>query len=307
MGFEVALTNVLITLLYIVPGFLLGRFKKGSAEHLPTLSAVLIYVSGPCMIVNALMKMEFSLPGLGNMGLFLLVSLVAQAAFMLILFAIFGKNADAKRRVFAIASVMGNVGFFGLPMVKVLLPDNPEVLTYSSAYAVSMNILLFTVGIFCLTGKRESMSLRHAVVNPTVIGFVVAVVLYSVDARSYMPELLKNCVALLGDFSTPLCMLILGIRLSTVSLKRLFTRPLVYGIAASKLLLYPLFVFLLTLILPLPYSFEASLVILSATPCAAIIQSMAEIHKSETELSANCVMLSTLLCFLTIPLATLLL
>ena len=148
MGFEVALSNVLVTLLYIVPGFLLGRFKKGSAEHLPTLSAVLIYVCSPCMIVNALMKMEFSLKGLGNMALFLLVSLATQAAFMLILFALFGKNPDAKRRVFAIATVMGNVGFFGLPMVKVLLPDNPEVLTYSSAYAVSMNILLFTVGIF---------------------------------------------------------------------------------------------------------------------------------------------------------------
>ena len=31
---------------------------------------------------------------------------------------------------------------------------------------------------------------------------------------------------------------------------------------------------------------------------------MAEIHNRETELSANCVMLSTLLCLLTIPLVT---
>ena len=307
MEFKVALSTVLITLLYILPGYLLGRTRRAAAEHLPTLSGVLIYVCTPCMLVTALQKLEFSGQALLRMLLFLLVSLLCQAAFMGLLFLLFRRRQEAQYRILAIASVMGNVGFFGLPMVRMLLPDNPEVLAYSAAYAVSMNILLFTVGVFCLTGKRETMSLKHALVNPTVIGFGVAVLLYAVEAGAFLPAPVLNAAALFGDFSTPLCMIILGVRLSAVPFLRLFRRPLVYGICASKLILYPLFVLLITWLLPLPYSFEASLVILSATPCAAVIQSMAEIHKSETELSANCVMLSTLLCFLTVPLTTLLL
>ena len=59
--------------------------------------------------------------------------------------------------------------------------------------------------------------------------------------------------------------------------------------------------------LPLPEAFRASLLILSAVPCASIIFNMAEIHHREVELSANCVMLSTLLCLLTIPLVTMVL
>jgi predicted permease len=305
--FTIAFSNVLVTLLYILPGYLVCRFRRATAEHLPTLSGLLIYVFSPCMLITSLLKMEFSLGQLGNMGLFLFVSLLLQAAFMLILFGLFRHREGAKYRIFAIASVMGNVGFFGLPIVRVLLPHNPEVMAYSAAYAVSMNILLFTVGVYCLTGDRRTMSLRHALVNPTVIGFSVGVILYVLGAGRFLPTLLVDCVRLLGDISTPLCMIILGIRLATVPFGRLFSRPFVYGIAGSKLLLYPLFVFLATLVLPLPYSFEAALVVLSATPCASVIQSIAEIHKSETELSANCVMLSTLLCFLTIPVVTLLL
>ena len=58
--------------------------------------------------------------------------------------------------------------------------------------------------------------------------------------------------------------------------------------------------------LPLPFSFKASLLVLSSTPCASIILNMAEIHHSETELSANCDLVSTLMCFMTIPVLTLL-
>ena len=48
--------------------------------------------------------------------------------------------------------------------------------------------------------------------------------------------------------------------------------------------------------------------ILAATPCASIILSLAELHGSGgAEFSANCLLMSTLLCFLTIPLFTLLL
>lgn len=308
MEFEVAFTNVLLTLMYIVPGYLVCRAKRATADHLPTLSAILIYVCSPCMLVSSLISLEFSVEGIRNLGLFFAVSLLLQGAFMLLLFFLLRRRMGEKRyRILTMASVMGNVGFFGLPLVKVLLPDNPEVLTYSAAYIVSMNVLLFTVGVFCLTGKKQYMSLKAAVWNPTVIGFFIGLPLYIFGVGEHLPDVVKNGVGLLGNMTTPLCMLILGIRLATIPLKRLFARPFVYGILAAKLILYPLFTLGAVCLLPVPYSFKASIVILSATPCASAVQSLAEIYRSETELSANCVMLSTLLCFLTLPVMTLLL
>ena len=50
--FQIALSNVLMTLLYIVPGYVLCKLKKVKAEHLPTLSSLLVYVCGPLMIAS---------------------------------------------------------------------------------------------------------------------------------------------------------------------------------------------------------------------------------------------------------------
>ena len=308
MSFQVALSNVLLTLFYIVPGFLICKMKKVSAEHLSTMSAILIYVCAPCMIINSFWQLDFSWSGFGKMALFFAVTLVLQIVFMGILYLICRKKySDSKYRILTIGAVLGNVGFFGLPVVKAILPDNPEVMCYSSVYVLSMNLLVFTMGVFCLTNDKKYMTFKSAICNPTTFGVLIALPLYFLGARQYLPELLVSGISLLGTMTTPFCMLILGIRLATVSLKKLFTRPMIYLICACKLIVYPLFCFFAVYFLPLDFAFKASILILASVPCASVILNMAEMHHAETELAANCVLLSTLLCFMTIPVLVLLL
>lgn len=306
MEFEITFSNVLLTLLYIVPGYIVCKMKKASADHLSTLSAILVYVCAPCMIVSSFMSLDFSVAGLIDMGIFFVVVLVLQVMFMLALFLIFRrKYDDSKYRILTIGSVLGNVGFFGLPIVKALLPGNPEVMCYSSIYVVAMNTLVFTVGVFCLTNDKKYISLKSAIFTPSSLGFAVGLPLFILGAKSHMPDLLTNGISLLGAMSTPVCMFILGIRLATVSLKKLFSRPMVYLICALKLIVFPLFCYSMVQSLPVGESFKLSVLVLGGAPCAAIILGMAEIHHSETELSANCVLVSTLLCIISIPLLTL--
>lgn len=307
MSFEVTFSNVLLTLLYIIPGFIACKVKKASADHLSTLSTILVYICSPCMIISSFMSLEFSTENLINMGLFFVIVLVLQILFMMIPFFLFRKKyEDSKYRILTIGSVFGNVGFFGLPIIKALMPNNPEVTCYSSIYVIAMNILLFTVGVYCLTKNKKYISVKSAILNPSMIGFIIAFPLFIFGAKSWMPELLSGGISLLGTMTTPLCMLILGIRLGTVSIKKLFSRPMVYIICLCKLILFPLFCYSAVIFLPLPESFKLSVLILSGVPCASVILGMAEIHHSETELSANCVLVSTLLCLFTIPLLTLL-
>ena len=308
MSFQVAFTQVVVTLLYILPGYLLGKTKKANPQHLPTLSAALIYVCGPCMHISAFLSMDFSWEVLRQMGLFFLATLALQGAFMAGLYFLFrARQEEAKFRLLNIGSTLGNVGFFGLPVIRALLPDHPEAACYSAIYCVTMNILVFTMGVYCLTREKKYMSLRSALINPTMIGFYIAMPLFMVSARSFLPKVAYSSLQLLGNMSTPLCMIILGVRLAQSPVKALFTRPFVYAVSLSKLVLFPLFCYGAVYFLPLPMAFKASMLVLSATPCASIILNLAEMHRSETDLSANCVLVSTLLCFLTIPALTLLL
>ncbi len=306
--FGIAFTNVLITLMYILPAFALCKFRKATADHLTTLSAILIYVCGPCMVVSTFFTLDFSTDYLVRMALFFIVTLVLQAVFMLGIYLVFRKQYHvSKYRILTIASTMGNVGFFGLPIVRALCPDNPEVACYSCVNVLTMNILIFTVGSFCLTEKKEYMTLKAGICNPTVPAFFFGMVLYLLRITEHIPAVLGDSITLLGKMTTPLCMIILGIRLATVSLKKMFTWKFIYVASFMKLVAFPLFCLAAVYFLPLDNAFKAAVVILAATPCASVILNLAEMYKSETEMSANCMTLSTLVCFITIPLITLLL
>lgn len=308
LAFKTAFLSVLVALMYMCPGYILGKAKKASAEHLSTMSAVLIYVLSPCMIVSSFFSMEFSWDALRDMGVFFLVSFAFEVAFLLSLFLILRKKFHInKYRMLAIGSALGNCGFFGMPLIQALLPDHPEVACYSSIYVISMNILVFTAAVYCLTLDKKYISLHSAIINPAVLSLLVGLVLYIVGAPEHIPGTCKNAIELLGKMTTPVCMLILGIRLSTIKFKELFSEPFVYLICGGKLILFPLISFAVAFFLPVPYAFKASLFILGAVPCASVILNMAEIHGKEQKMSANCILLSTLLCIFTIPAMSMLL
>lgn len=308
LAFKVAFLSVLIALLYMCPGYLLGKSKKAVADHLSTMSSVLIYVLSPCMIVSSFFSMEFSLEALRDMGVFFLVSFAVEVAFLLSLFFFLRKKFHInKYRMLAIGSALGNCGFFGMPLIQALLPDHPEVACYSSIYVISMNILVFTAAVYCLTLDKKYISIHSAIINPAVLSLLAGLVLYIIGAPDHIPGTIKDAIVLLGKMTTPVCMLILGIRLSTIKFKELFSEPFVYLICGGKLLLFPLISFAVALVLPVPYAFKASLFILGSVPCASVILNMAEIHGKEQKMSANSILLSTLLCIFTIPVMSMLL
>ena len=306
--FSVTFSNVLLTLLYLIPGFLLCKYKKVRADHLSTVSVILLYFCGPGMFLNALTALDYSPELLKKMGLFLVFSLGGEIALMLLVLLLLGKRRkEFSLRMLSIACVMGNVGFFGMPVVRAVFPDAPEAAVYSCVFNTSLNILACTVGVFTLTGEKRYISLKAAFVNPTVLSVCAGLVLFLLRSKNWLPDLLKDGFRTVGNMSTPLCMVILGIRLATMDFRKLFTTPLVWGISAGKLLVFPLFCYALVLPFPLDPVFKGSILILAATPCASILLNLAEIHHKGQELAANCALLTTLLSIVTIPLLSLLL
>ena len=159
-AFSVTLENVILTLLYLSAGFILCRVRLVKAEHVSSISSTLLYLCGPCMFLGALMDLDPSPELTLNMFLFLVITFAAQVLFMLLVFLALGpRRKTFSGRMASIASVMGNAGFFGLPIVKALFPQAPEAAAYSCIFCVSMNILAWTLGVFVLTNYRKYISL----------------------------------------------------------------------------------------------------------------------------------------------------
>lgn len=302
MGYTTVFTNVLMMMFYLACGYAVVKARKGESSHAKSFSGLLVYVCGPAMILDSFQSMEYSPENSIKLVWFFLVSLAVQALFFILLWILFHKKyEDARYRILSAGAILGNVGFFGLPLVTALFPGESVVACYSITYIVSMNLLLFTVGVYLITLDRKYISIKAAIFNPTTLTMLVAVPLYL--WQIHFPAQVGSMVALLGKMSTPICMVVLGMRLAAVKIKALFLRPFAYGVCALKLILFPLFAYLCVCFIPgLEDSFKICVFVLSAAPSASVILAQAELHECEQELSANVVLLTTLLSVVTLPL-----
>ena len=305
MYFKTALSVVLLAFFYMIPGYVTAKIGKAKAEHLPTLSGILLYIGTPFLVISSFLSLPYSKEGLAKMAQFFLLTFVIQTVFFLSVFLLSGGAKKEANRMIAMGATCGNVGFFGIPIVRALFPDSPEVACYAVCFTLSMNLLVFTLGVFCLTGEKKYVSVKHAVCNPSVFGLVIGLPLYLLGWGGRLPELLTSGIHTLGGLTTPLCMFILGIRLAATKPKELLCDRTVYLVSALKLVAFPLFCLMVGRLCSPDAAFYGSLVILAATPCAAIILSLAEIYHSRERTSASCILLSMLLCVITIPLMAL--
>lgn len=305
-GFSIVLGNVIMMTIYLVFGYILVKSKKAEPTHVKSLSAILVFSGTPCMIVNAFLSLDITKEYVLNMVLFFVASIVVQIVSFVILYLIFKKKFEnAKIRIMSTGAILGNVGFFGMPIIESLFPNQPLAVCYVTMFMVSMNMLIFTVGVFTITADKKYMSIKQALTNPTSVGFYIALIL--VLTRIQLPAILGNGVQLVGKMTAPICMITLGMRLATMKLKDVFTEKYAYISALLKLIVFPLFAFLCVNFIPFfDDTFKITLMILSGTPAAVFILSLAELHEREREFSANLVLLSTLLSVVTLPLLILL-
>ena len=179
MEFTVTLYNVLIMFFYMIPAYILIKVGKAEPPHAKTVSAILLYISFPCMVVNSFQSLVFDWNILEKIFIFFLITLVIMILCIVVCFLILRKKYDeSKYRILTIASAFGNVGFLGTPIISGLFPNSPIVVCYSSIYTTSMTIMSFTIGVYALTANKQFMSLFSALYNQGTISLAFSVIIY---------------------------------------------------------------------------------------------------------------------------------
>ncbi len=293
--------KVLQMIAYGVPGFLLLKTKTLSEDSIKVFAKFLLYVCQPALSLYSFGGADKSPELLREIAYFFVLTLVAQVVIILLFTLIFKKRLghDSGARVCAVASACGNVGFLGLPLLQYLIPDNPEVLAYSATFSISMNIVVWTLGLVTMTGDKKYISAKSIFLNPSMLSFAVAFPLFVFGIK--LPDLVFEYIASLAKMSTVVCMTVLGMRLGTKSLKRVFAGKYVWISSASKLILFPCIGALLFAFAPVSTEMKLSAFILCCCPVAAMVQSISETHDGDSETAANSVLATNLICIITIP------
>ena len=301
-----------------VPGIILRKRKMLPDSAVAALVAVLVYVSQPVLTVSGFMEKDYDPSLLPNMAIVLLGSFVVHLAAYLVARLAFkavrgDEETDKAKRASTICTFMGNVGFMGIPVVKALFPNNPEMLIYVAIINVSFNVISWTLGVYTITGDKSNVSVRRAFLNPPTVALVAALPLFFFKA--YIPAAvftpIQSCANYLAGMTLPLSMIILGIRLAEIPFGSLFTSPVAYVSSALKLVVVPLVSF--ALLYPIHALFPQtdngviiSIYIAMAMPSAALTLSFAEMFDGDRETAVKTSVITTALSVITIPLLMLL-
>ncbi|MBO5262458.1 MAG: AEC family transporter [Clostridia bacterium] len=304
-SFFAALSTVGVMLFYAVPGFLLVKGKLVKSDGISNFAKLLMYVCSPMLVLYSFLNVEFSLNLVGKMVFAFFFAIGVMIIFVVIFSFVFKKKSnDARYRIYTLATVFPNCAFMGVPILQAVLPNYPEALAFSVMFSMALNISAWTVGSFIITRDKKYISVKKVLLNPQVFALIVAIPLFVWGVK--LPTQIDSMVTLLGKMTTPLCMLIMGMRLACTPIKGIFLRPMQYAIIGFKQVVLPLLVFLVLLPLPLDPNMKASMYIIFACPVASVILSFAEMLGEGQETAANMVLLGTSLSALTIPIMCLL-
>ncbi len=300
------LINVLIFIALAIPGYILVKAKMLKSSETNVLSSILTHVGMPFLIISSTISITFS----SDLITLFLITVGACIVLTLLVFLIaklFSKNEKTKktRCTMEFAMTFSNNGFLGIPLAMAVFGTTSLVLPIIIVYNIINNVLIFSIGVFNISGDKNAISLRKALLNPVLIAFIIGIILNLLNVTSYVPEVadysehLKNLV-------TPLSMLVLGIKLADIPIKTLLLSKKSYIVSFVKLVVTPVFcvavAFLLKEIISLPIEFVLATFIAFSMPTAGLAPTLADKYNGDTENAVIFTLGNTILSIITIPL-----
>lgn len=237
----------------------------------------------------------------------LIPAVLGMLLFALFVGFIFRRIPDKKKKgTMEFCSVFPNNGLLGMPLALAVLGETSPVMPSMISMNILTNILVYSVGIVQLSGGKKNISLKRIFLNPVVIAFLCGVAVKASGVDAFVPEIAKFA-DYFGKVVTPLSMTVLGMKLASFPLKKIFTSAESYRVMLCKLVLCPVVIVGALLLLGrfAPSIFDDTMILATfftmAVPTAGLASSLAESFGGDEERAAKYTLGTTLMCVVTVP------
>jgi len=303
----IMLKNVIIFVLLAVPGYLLVKGKFLDAKESGTLSKLLTNVGMPFLILSSTLKLEFS----GDFTMSIIWSAVIGVVFIVIMAIVSHlmsvRESDEKcRNMMRFCMAFANNGFIGIPLARAVFGEASPVMAYLIILNIITNVLMFTVGVYLISGDKNTINVKKAVLNPVLISFIVGVVLNVAGVSRALPEL-QTYTTYFSGIVTPLSMVILGMKLAGVKITRLLSSWRMYYVSAVRLVLSTIIAVILAMLCSLVplFGFSSDTVIAFfvafAMPTAGLASAFSVRYNGDSDNAVIFTLGTTILSVVTIP------
>ena len=304
----IMLKNVVLFVTLALPGYLLVKAKVLDSQHSGVLSKLLMYVGMPFLILSGTVNnISFDKALIIKLILTSAVGIAFTFAMFFLSKPITAMEKSEKTRgMMRFCMAFSNNGFLGIPLAVAVFGADSPVMTVLVILNIITNILMYTLGVYLVSGDKSRISLKKAFLNPVLIAFIVGVVLNLMKVNTYIPEI-STFSAHFSGLVTPLSMTILGMKMAEIKFVSLFKSPRMYYVCSMKLVAFPCII--LALLLAAKHlgagivddSIILGFFIAFAMPTAGLASTFADGFGGDTENAVSMTLGTTVLSILTIP------
>ena len=304
-----SISGILVILGMILVGFIIGEKGWFDDKSRGLLAKLVIQVALPCYMLYTITQ-RFTAADLLKM----LPALRFPALSMVILLGIatgvariFAVRQD-RRGLFISMFFNSNTIFVGLPINQALFGD--ASIPYVLIYYMCNTTFFWTLGTYLIQrdGEGEAQfdirtSLKK-VFSPPLMGFLLGLVLVILHIK--LPAFLASDLQYLGNLTTPLSMIFIGLSVSHVGVKQLVLGKDQLLILLGRFLVAPLLMASIVYWVPLPSLMKQVFIIQSAMPVMTNAPVVARLYGADSDYAAVMVTETTLATMVVIPILMLL-
>jgi len=282
-------------------GVILKYIKISASEGI---SAVLTKICLPCLVITGFASFDMDLNRLKG-GLYILIMAFSIIFLLYLLGKCFARVLGLKGYTASAHSFLtacGNVSFVGYPIITAVL--GAEGLYYAMFYTLANDMVVWTFSVFSLAGgNRKNSSILLNVFNPNTIslvgGFLLMILGIKIPAVIFEPmQALSNC-------TVPLSMFFIGMTIASIKPSKFLALWKSLFIVLIKMLVVPIiliFVFsFLNKLSTMPTTALITTILQVATPSGTAYAILAKTYGGDYEYASQCVFVTTILSFITIP------
>lgn len=315
MNIAIVIQQMIIIFILIMVGFTLNRTGFLSDATSKQISSIILKVCNPALLISSALESDgkISLTELSSGLILFAVMYLILIAISLFLPAILRIEKD-KRFAFTMMTIFGNVGFIGIPLATEVL--GAESLVYVSICNLYFSIIIYTFGIYVIEKaalsqgvsiSRNSDNKKFKLpgwINIGTCAALITIIIYITGLR--FPGLITSSLSYAGRCTTFLSMLVLGVSVSTMNPRKVFTNIKLYIFIIIRLVVIPV-----AMILAFKQFTQDSLLINSLTIMLAISFAnmplmFAKTYGVNDEDISGGIILSTIISLVTIPIVAML-
>lgn len=252
----------------------------------------------PCNIFKSCL-IEFSMDVFRSCAMLLLCAVILQVICLILNQFLFNRCPSQRKKVLQYCTIVPMSGFLGNPIAEGIYGELGVL--YASIFLIPMRVVMWSVGTTYFVANSQvdrKQVLKNVLTHPCLVAVYLGLIAMVTQVR--LPSVITETVRHIGNCNSALTMFIVGTILADVRLRSIFKKDaLIFSL--FRLVILPAIALGVGRLLYLNSVALGISVLMTGMPAGATAAIFAAQYKSDAPFATKCVVLTTLLSVLSLP------